>query len=39
LLNADAIYLSNALRGLLRVELTAKEREELEPPTDANGHE
>jgi para-aminobenzoate synthetase/4-amino-4-deoxychorismate lyase len=29
LLNADAVYLSNALRGLVRVKLTAKEREKL----------
>ena len=29
LLNADAVYLSNALRGLLRVKLTAKEAEKL----------
>ncbi len=39
LLNADVVYLSNALRGLVRVKLTAKESDEIEPPMDTNGRE
>jgi len=39
LLTADAVYLSNALRGLVRVQLTAKERQKLEPRMNTNKRE
>jgi para-aminobenzoate synthetase / 4-amino-4-deoxychorismate lyase len=39
LLTADAVYLSNALRGLVRVQLTAKERQKIKPRVNTNKHE